>query len=153
MDLTPLYPRQQTPSLSLPTVGGDTWTLSEQAGENFTMVVFYRGLHCPICGKYLRDLNSKADEFKERGVNVVVASSDAKERAQKSKEDWKLDNLTVAYGLDLDKAREWGLYISTSRGKDLNRRRRARPLQRARPLPHPPRRDALLRRSPDHALR
>ena len=76
MNLTPLYPRQQTPSLSLPTVGGDTWTLSEQMGKNFTMVVFYRGLHCPICAKYLRDLNSKADEFAQRGVNVVVASSD-----------------------------------------------------------------------------
>lgn len=117
MDLTPLFPRQQTPSLSLPTVDGDTWTLSEQAGENFTMVVFYRGFHCPICAKYLRDLNSKADEFAQRGVNVVVASSDAEERARKSKESWKLDNLTVAYNLDLDKAREWGLYISTSRGK------------------------------------
>ena len=117
MDLTPLSPRQQTPSLSLPTVGGDTWTLSEQAGENFTMVVFYRGLHCPICGTYLRDLNSKADEFAQRGVNVVVASSDVQERAEQSKEKWKLDNLTVAYDLDLDKAREWGLYISTSRGK------------------------------------
>ena len=117
MDLTPLFPRQQTPSLNLPTVDGDTWTLSEQAGENFTMVVFYRGFHCPICAKYLRDLNSKADEFAQRGVNVVVASSDVEERARKSKESWKLDNLTVAYDLDLDKAREWGLYISTSRGK------------------------------------
>ena len=39
-------PRQPAPSLSVPTVGGDTWTLSEQSPDSFTFIVFYRGMHC-----------------------------------------------------------------------------------------------------------
>jgi len=115
--INPLIPRQPVPALEVETVGGGSWRLADQSPENFTLVVFYRGLHCPICSNYLGDLNKKAGDFAERGVNLVVVSSDDAERAAEAKESWGLDNLTVGYGLDLDKAREWGLYISTSRGK------------------------------------
>jgi hypothetical protein len=47
----------------------------------------------------------------------VAVSSDGKERAMAAKTDWELPNIPVAYGLGIDKARELGLYISTSRGK------------------------------------
>ena len=115
--ITPLFPRQPVPSLDLPLVGGGTWSLAEQKPKHFTMIVFYRGLHCPICSRYLGDLNRRATAFAEKGVNIVVASSDNESRAVEAKEQWGLDNLDVAYGLDLDKAREWGLYISSGRGK------------------------------------
>ena len=115
--INPLVPRQPVPALEVATVGGGTWRLADQSPENFTLVAFYRGLHCPICSNYLADLNKKAGDFAERGVNLVVISSDDAERAAEAKERWGLDNLIVGYGLDLDKAREWGLYISTSRGK------------------------------------
>jgi peroxiredoxin len=115
--INPLIPRRPVPALEVETVGGGTWRLADQSPENFTLVVFYRGLHCPICSNYLGDLNKKAGDFAERGVNLVVISSDGAERAAEAKESWGLGNLTVGYGLDLDKAREWGLFISTSRGK------------------------------------
>ena len=38
------------------------------------MVVSYRGLHCPICGNYMRDLDRKMDDFKAAGVEVIVIS-------------------------------------------------------------------------------
>lgn len=47
--ITPLIPRQPVPALEVATVGGGTWKLADQTPENFTMVVFFRGLHCPIC--------------------------------------------------------------------------------------------------------
>ncbi len=115
--LTPLYSRQPVPSLEVQTLGGGPWKLSDQRPENFTMVVFYRGLHCPICSKYMGDLESKLADFEQCGVSVVAVSSDTEERAREAKEKWGLAKLTVGYGLDLDEAREWGLYISTSRGK------------------------------------
>ena len=114
--INPLIPRQPVPALEVATVGGETWRLADQKPEHFTLVVFYRGFHCPICSAYMADLNRKVEEFEKRGVTVAVVSSDALERAERSKEDWGLDNLTVGYGLDLDAARQWGLYISTSRG-------------------------------------
>jgi len=79
--------------------------------------VFFRGLHCPICSRYLADLNRKLPKFKELGVNVVVASSDDAERAERAKAEWDIPDLDLAYGIDLKKAREWGLYVSTSKGE------------------------------------
>jgi peroxiredoxin len=114
--MTPLFPRQRVPSLLVSTVGGGHWSLAEQHPEHFTLVVVYRGLHCPICAGYLRDLDSKLPEFARRGVSVVAISSDDATRATTAKEKWKLDALTVGYGLDFDTARRWGLYISSGHG-------------------------------------
>jgi peroxiredoxin len=116
--ISPRIPQQPPPALEVSTVGGGSWSLADQDDENFNMVVFYRGLHCPICSMYLGGLNKLAGEFSDRGVNILVVSSDSEERATEAKEKWGLDNLTVGYGVDLDKAREWGLYISA--GKDVS---------------------------------
>lgn len=40
--------------------------------QPFDMLVFYRGLHCPICIVYLSELNRLLPEFTERGVNVLA---------------------------------------------------------------------------------
>ena len=114
--IVPLIPRQPVPELNVETVSGRIWKMSEQLPKNFTMVVFFRGLHCPICANYLRDLQRNLDDFAKQGVNVIAISSDTKERAEKSAEDWGLDELTLGYGLHLDTAREWGLFVSTGRG-------------------------------------
>ena len=53
-----LMPDSQAPALSLPLVGGGTWTLANQSPKNFTMVIFYRGLHCPVCKMYLEKLKA-----------------------------------------------------------------------------------------------
>jgi peroxiredoxin len=112
-----MKPRTKTPDLEFETVDGDTWRLADQKPKNFTMVVAYRGLHCPICKNYLRDLDRNKAEFEKRGVAVVVVSSDERGRAEEAKRDWELENLTVGYGLSIDKAREWDLFVSTGRGK------------------------------------
>jgi hypothetical protein len=116
-DLVPLIPRQPVPALSVDLVGGGSWSLADQRPQNFTLLNFYRGRHCPQCQKQLVDLNSKIDEFANRGVEVIALSADSRERAEDAKSAWQLDRLTVGYGLPLRKAREWGLFISLSRGK------------------------------------
>jgi len=114
---TPLIPRQRVPDLVVPIVGGSTWSLAEQTPQQFTMIVVYRGLHCPICSHYLADLNRKTEAFNELGVGVLVLSSDDEARASQTKHDWKLDSLPVGYNLSIETARKWGLYISSSNGK------------------------------------
>jgi len=114
--LTPLIPRQPTPELEISLVGGEKWSLSAQSPQNFTMIVVYRGLHCPICSRYMADLNRKVDEFSEHGVNIVAVSSDDEARATQAKQDWGLDKLDVGFGLSLEKGRQWGLYISKGIG-------------------------------------
>ena len=115
-DLTPLIPRRPVPPLSVPLLGGGTFALAERRPQNFTLVVFYRGLHCPICRAYLTDLQARLDDFAARGVDVVAISSDAAERAERTRREWRLDRLAIGHSLDLRAARAWGLYISTSRG-------------------------------------
>ncbi len=112
-----LMPRQKTPDLSLPLVGGGTFTLSGDASERGTVVCFYRGLHCPICATYLPELERLTPEFAKRGVKTVAVSSDGAERAKDMAEKIGADTLRFAYDLPLSQARDWGLYISTSRGK------------------------------------
>ena len=111
-----LATRQPVPNLSVSTLDGPTWALDQQAVENFTMVVFYRGLHCPKCKLSLTELNRKAGEFAELGVGIIAVSCDDEDRARTARDDWKLHNLTIGYGLSIDDARAWGLYISTSNG-------------------------------------
>lgn len=116
-DITPLIPRQPVPRLTVPLAGGGRFDLSAEKPERFTLVMFFRGLHCPICKTQLRDLQAKLPEFEKRGVGVVVLSSDDAERGERTKKDWEISQLRLGYGLTLEDARRWGLYISTSRGK------------------------------------
>jgi peroxiredoxin len=111
-----LKPRKPVPSIEFDTVGGGHWSLAAQRPQRFTMLVFYRGLHCPVCRRYTSELNGMIGEFDKRGVSTVVTSTDPKERAEQAKSQWGLPNLTVGYGVSIDEAREWGLYISSSRG-------------------------------------
>lgn len=117
-DLVPLLPRQSAPKLEVPLVasGNVKFSLSEETPANFTLIVFYRGYHCPICRTQLKDLESKLPEFDKRGVSVVAVSSDSQERAEKVKAEWQLPHLRIGHSLDLNTARHWGLYVSAGRG-------------------------------------
>jgi len=111
-----LIPRQKAPDLSAKIVCGGTWRLSEARAQNFTLVVFYRGLHCPICRGYLAKLNGIAGDLAERGVKTIVLSTDSSDRAQRVRDEWDLDELTLGYGVSIAAARSWGLFISTGNG-------------------------------------
>lgn len=112
----PLKPRQPVPALEFDTIGGGRWSLAMQKPQHFTMIVFYRGLHCPVCRKYTSELNGMIDEFSKRGVPTVITSTDTRERAEETRTKWGLGSLTIGYGVSIDVARQWGLYVSTGRG-------------------------------------
>ena len=117
MNLNALLPRHPVPALNLPLVSGGRFVLGAAPGERFDLLVFYRGLHCPICAKYLLELERLVPEFQARGVRVVAISSDTEERARQMAEKVHARALPFAHGLSLRSARQWGLYISTSRGQ------------------------------------
>ncbi len=112
-----LIPRKPAPGLEVPTIDGKTWALAERKPENFTMLVFYRGLHCPVCANYMRDIDGKLDSFQALGVEVIAISTDDEERASATPEKWGLENIVIGHSLSIERAREWGLYVSSSRGK------------------------------------
>ena len=112
-----LLPRKKVPALSVQTLTGETFDIATDSGNRGTLAVFYRGLHCPICIKYLTELDKLVGDFNELGLTVIAISSDTKERASGMAEKIGGQQLRLGFGLDLTTARNWGLYISTSRGK------------------------------------
>ncbi|MEY2805051.1 MAG: hypothetical protein RL657_2387 [Pseudomonadota bacterium] len=117
MNPVALMPRQAVPGLDLPLTHGGRYVSGQNPGQRFDLLVFYRGLHCPICAKYLLELERLGAEFAQRGVRLVAISSDGPERAQAMAEKVQARAIEFAHGLDLSLARRWGLYISTSKGK------------------------------------
>ncbi len=107
-----LKPTQTAPQLVVDTLEHGTFDLSAQNPENFTLVVFNRGVHCPVCKMQVRDLDRHYDEFKAIGVHVISVSMDTQEAAQRQKDEWEIETLPIGYGMTEDKAREWGLFIS-----------------------------------------
>ena len=112
-----LIPREIVPALPLPTLDHGTFDVLNDNSERGTVICFYRGLHCPICANYLNELEKRTADFAERGVKTIAISSDGQQRTRDMADKLGVRDLRFAYDLPLDKAREWGLFISTGRGK------------------------------------
>lgn len=110
-------PGQLAPDLSLPLSGGGSWRLSDQKPGQFTMLAFYRGVHCPTCWNYLGQLQSLFAALSSQGVTPIAISMDTAECACSAEARWGLEDLCVAYGLSLPQARQWGLYVSRGCGR------------------------------------
>jgi peroxiredoxin len=107
-----VVPRTTAPELSFELVDGGTWRLADHHLRAFTMVVFYRGLHCPVCKAQLHELERRLGELTERGVEVVAVSGDTRERAEQAVSEWGLEHLAVGFGLGTEDMRRWGLFVS-----------------------------------------
>jgi len=108
-----LRPRQTVPVLDVALVGGGRWSLADQHPERFSLVVFYRGRHCPVCRSYLRQLDGLLDQLAEVGVTSVVAvSGDDEAAATASRDEWGIEWLAIGYGQQVAEMRDWGLYVS-----------------------------------------
>ncbi|MCG9793380.1 peroxiredoxin-like family protein [Flavobacterium algicola] len=105
-------PKHKAPELNFPLLDGSQWNLFEHKPENFTLIVFYRGIHCPVCKKYLQELQNLLPDFEKKGVNVIAVSMDNEQRARLARKDWEIKDLKLGYNLDAETAKDWGLYMS-----------------------------------------
>lgn len=110
-----LKPGQKVPNLDLPLTIQARFELAKQTPDAFTMLVFYRGKHCPICKRYLEELGGRLDDFTSIGISPFAISMDSEERAMVAHDEWDTHDLPIAYSLDKTMARQWGLYISEKR--------------------------------------
>ena len=107
-----LKPTQKLPNLTAPLLNGENWSLHKQKPRQFTLLVFYRGHHCPVCRFYLNKLSAYLSQFEERGIDVLAISADTKEKAQQSQHEWHTGRLPVAYNFSIEEARQLGLFVS-----------------------------------------
>jgi peroxiredoxin len=113
-----VIPGQKAPELRLPLSGGGTFTLSERTPSRFTLIVFNRGLHCPVCQAQLRELDRRLEELTERGIEAVSVSGESEERAARMRDEWGIARIPMAYGLTEEQMREWGLFVSRAINDD-----------------------------------
>jgi len=122
LDASQNFPVQQVPQL-----GGGTLALGQPGrGHDWQMVVVYRGLHCPICEQYLKDLEGNLADFHDNGVDVVVVSGDPKQKAEAMIAKTGT-SVPVGYDLSVAQMRAVGLYVSDPRS----------PEETDRPFPEP----------------
>ena len=66
---------------SLEVAGADgVRDLSKPIDGTWMMVVVYRGRHCPMCTKYLNQLEPFIGDLKDIGVDVAAVSGDSAEQ-------------------------------------------------------------------------
>ncbi|PPR78316.1 MAG: hypothetical protein CFH01_01072 [Alphaproteobacteria bacterium MarineAlpha2_Bin1] len=107
-----IFPGSKTPELQVNSVKIENWTLSLSKPKNFTLIIIYRGFHCPICCEYLKEFDEKIDKFSNLGTNLIAISTDNKNRAIKSYSEWGLKSINIGFNLTPEKALEWGLFLS-----------------------------------------
>lgn len=111
--------------MSFPMLGGGNLTVGGER-ENWTLLVVYRGKHCPRCKKYLNILDSMRDQWHEAGFDIAVVSADPLEKAQADKEEfgWKFD---LGYDLTEKQMEAIGLYVTDPLSPSETDRRFAEP--------------------------
>lgn len=96
--------------MSFPKVGGGQITVGGPQ-ENWTLLIVYRGKHCPRCKKYLGILNAMRDQWSEAGFDITVVSADPKSKAAADKAEFGWD-FDLGYDLSEDQMQTLGLYVS-----------------------------------------
>ncbi len=115
------------PKLQVPKLGRGTLTLGEpKQAFDWQLVIVYRGAHCPLCTRYLNELNQLLPQINELGVDVAVVSADSEEKARQHLQQVN-PKYDVGYDLTIEQMQSLGLYISNPRSPEETDRPFAEP--------------------------
>lgn len=105
------------PTIEVQLLNGEVKSLgTPENGHDWKLVVVYRGQHCPICTKYLNQLEEIKKSFYDTGVDIIAVSADSKEQLESHLEKIDID-FPIAYGLTIEQMNTLGLYISDPRSE------------------------------------
>ncbi|GLP96669.1 peroxiredoxin family protein [Paraferrimonas sedimenticola] len=105
------------PQLTVTTFDGQQVQLGTpraDSGANWQMVVVYRGRHCPLCTRYLNQLEQFREELLQTGVDIIAVSADSKEQLAEHKTKLEV-GFPLAYGLTQAQMDALGVYVSLPR--------------------------------------
>ncbi len=96
--------------------GGELDISSPGDAYDWRVLIVYRGKHCPLCTKYLNNLEGFKNKLHELNIDLVAVSGDSKQQLETH-----LQKLTVSfplyYGLTIEQMKQLGLYISHPRSE------------------------------------
>ena len=108
----------QIPDIYFSLINGISIRLSEET-SNWTLLIVYRGLHCPICKDYAAKFENKLSKLEDINTQLIFISSDPKDKATKFAEELNLKS-KIGYGLTIDQMRKLGLYLSEPRPNEVD---------------------------------
>ena len=110
-----LHAGAEFPNIEVEFLNGEVKNLATpDNGMDWKMVVIYRGRHCPLCTKYLNQLESVATALREINVDLIAVSGDNKEQLASHLKQLNV-SFPLAYGLTVEQMEELGVYISDPR--------------------------------------
>jgi peroxiredoxin len=107
------------PEVTAKTLDGQEVTLGKPAnGADWQLVVVYRGRHCPLCTKYLNNLEGFKQRLLDNRVDLIAVSGDSKEQLENHLEKLNV-SFPLYYGLTIDQMQmeKLGVYISIPRSE------------------------------------
>lgn len=103
------------PELTASLLTGESVTLNSTSDKaDWKLVLVYRGRHCPLCTRYLNQLQEFKSKLADIGVEIIAVSGDSKAQLESHLEQLDVD-FPLAYGLTIEQMEELGLYISNPR--------------------------------------
>lgn len=107
------------PQVTVPLFGGGSAELGRPGCEeaDWRLVVVYRGQHCPLCSKYLNELEKYWDRLCANRIDLIAVSADSEEQVKGHLEKLQV-SFPVAYGLTEAQMKALGLYISLPRSAE-----------------------------------
>lgn len=113
-------PNVTFPDLIVKSTQGNSVNLlpSNTSEQRWSLVVVYRGVHCPICADYLTKLESLHEQYADANIDVCAVSADSLEQLEVFLSE-KVESLSfpVYCELSVDQMSQLGLYISEPRNE------------------------------------
>ena len=105
------------PQITAQDFAGETMEIGKPAaGTDWKMVVVYRGWHCPLCTKYLNNLETHKQGLLDNGVDLIAISADTKSQLAGFMEKLEV-SFPICHGLTIGQMQERGLYRSIPRSE------------------------------------
>ena len=105
------------PDITATLLSGESVNLAKpKAGFDWKLVLVYRGKHCPLCTRYLNQLEQFKGALADIGVDIIAVSGDSKAQLEAHSEQLEV-SYDISYGLSVEQMKTLGLYISDPRSE------------------------------------
>ncbi|MED7788047.1 redoxin domain-containing protein [Francisella sp. 19X1-34] len=115
MYTTKLHAGTKFPNIIVKNLNNSSVILGKPAvNTEWQVIIVYRGRHCPLCTKYLNQIETYRKRLLENKVDLVAVSADSKEQLEDHLKNLNI-GFPIYYGLTQVQMESLGLYISEPR--------------------------------------
>nr|WP_086940207.1 redoxin domain-containing protein [Thaumasiovibrio occultus] len=105
------------PTMTVQSLEGTTLTLGKpQHGMSWQAIFVYRGKHCPLCTKFLNEIETYRQAFTDSDIDILAVSADSQAQLEAHLEQLTV-SYPIAYGLTEAQMKTLGIYISIPRSE------------------------------------